>query len=204
MGSEVHKYRVTTSPDWWSNIYRRQWGKHRTILLPECRTLTKSLHSALPSNFTVSHITSGDGAEYEERGDSLYPLDLTFAPHREASGLIHESALACMVAEDITDEVFRPERKVTDTPKRQRLKLQSLKRIHVNQHVIRGNTAEISEPPLTVKVARSNYRAHEVEVLGPSVVVYRPEHPLSCGARVWIETRAIVRVRNGNVWSIAE
>ena len=66
-------------------------------------------------------------------------------------------------------------------------------RIHVNQHVIKRNakTGE-SEPVLTVKQGRKNTYAHEVEILGPSRVVYSPEKPLSCGARVWVETESEV------------
>ncbi len=65
--------------------------------------------------------------------------------------------------------------------------------VHVNQHVIRANakTGE-REPPLTVKTYRSNDYAHEVEIAGPSKIVYRPDKPLSCGARVWIETEGEV------------
>lgn len=74
-----------------------------------------------------------------------------------------------------------------------------LKRIHVNQHVIRRNRLQgESAPPLTVKVGRENHKAHRVEVYGPCSVVYRPERPLDCGARVWIETRAIVSVEDGD------
>lgn len=43
---------------------------------------------------------------------------------------------------------------------------------------------------LTVKTYKTNTYAHEVEVLGPSRLVYSPDKPLSCGARVWIETFA--------------
>jgi len=66
-------------------------------------------------------------------------------------------------------------------------------RIHVNQHIIRRNakTGE-SEPVLTVKQGRSNIYAHSVQILGPSRVVYSPCKPLSCGARVWIETQSEV------------
>lgn len=72
-----------------------------------------------------------------------------------------------------------------------------LKRIHVNQHVIRANKKHgASDPPLTVKTYRENLRCHEVEILGPSRLVYSPEKPLSCGARVWIETQADVLVRD--------
>ena len=66
-------------------------------------------------------------------------------------------------------------------------------RIHVNQHTIRRNskTGERSAP-LTVKTYLSNTTAHEVVINGPSRIVYEPDCPLSCGARVWIETDAEV------------
>ncbi len=68
-----------------------------------------------------------------------------------------------------------------------------LKRIHVNQHVIRANRkADASEPPLRIKLSDANITASEITIHGPAKVVYRPERPLSCGARVWIETRSSV------------
>ncbi len=74
-----------------------------------------------------------------------------------------------------------------------------LKRIHVYQHVIRANHKSGSvEPPLSVKTSRANTRGDSVEILGPSKVVYAPAKPLSCGARVWIETQAQVRVQRNN------
>jgi hypothetical protein len=67
--------------------------------------------------------------------------------------------------------------------------------IHVNQHAIRRNLrAQTPEPVLTVKTYKSNTYAHEVEVQGPSRLVYSPDKPLSCGARVWIETLSPVLV----------
>lgn len=67
--------------------------------------------------------------------------------------------------------------------------------VHVNQHAIRRNIGAGSpEPVLTVKTYKSNQYAHEVEILGPSRIVYRPQKPLSCGARVWIETESEVRL----------
>ena len=67
--------------------------------------------------------------------------------------------------------------------------------IHVNQHVIKENRKTgAKEPVLTVKTYKSNTYAHEVEILGPSKVVYSPDKPLSCGARVWIETHGEVRI----------
>ena len=68
--------------------------------------------------------------------------------------------------------------------------------IHVNQHVIKRNAKEGSQDPvLTVKTYNSNQYAYEVDIRGPSKVVYSPDKPLSCGARVWIETDARVDTR---------
>lgn len=68
--------------------------------------------------------------------------------------------------------------------------------IHVNQHVIRHNSKTgDNNPVLTVKTYKSNVYAHEVDILGPSKVVYSPDKPLSCGARVWIETDSEVIVK---------
>jgi hypothetical protein len=65
--------------------------------------------------------------------------------------------------------------------------------IHVNQHVIKANAKTgANDPVLTVKTYKSNTYAHEVQIHGPSRVVYSAESPLSCGARVWIETEAEV------------
>lgn len=67
--------------------------------------------------------------------------------------------------------------------------------IHVNQHVIKSNRkAGANDPVLTVKTYKNNTYAHEVEILGPSKVVYSPDKPLSCGAHVWIETQAEVKI----------
>lgn len=70
-----------------------------------------------------------------------------------------------------------------------------LKRIHINQHKIRANKKHgTNEPVMTVKVGKHNLYGHEIEIEGPSKVVYRPEKPLSCGARVWVETMSKVLV----------
>ena len=69
------------------------------------------------------------------------------------------------------------------------------KYIHVNQHVIRANKKHgTNEPVITVKTYKTNTYGHEVEILGDSKVVYSPDKPLSCGARVWIETDAEVKI----------
>ena len=66
-------------------------------------------------------------------------------------------------------------------------------RIHVNQHIIKRNAKTgLREPVITVKQGRNNTYAHSVQILGPSTVIYSPDKPLSCGAKVWIETEAEV------------
>jgi|TARA_R110000823_G_scaffold144509_1_gene274664 hypothetical protein len=63
-------------------------------------------------------------------------------------------------------------------------------RIHINQHKIRSNakTGE-REPVITVKTYKSNEYATDVMIDGPSKLVYSPDKPLSCGAKVWIEAK---------------
>jgi hypothetical protein len=63
-------------------------------------------------------------------------------------------------------------------------------------HKIKANKKHgTNEPVITIKEGKSNTYCHEVDILGPSKVVYRPEKPLSCGARVWIETDAELKIK---------
>ena len=65
--------------------------------------------------------------------------------------------------------------------------------IHVNQHVVRSNKKNNeNEPVITVKQGSKNTYCHEVQINGPSKVVYGGNEKaiLSCGARVVIETEA--------------
>lgn len=74
------------------------------------------------------------------------------------------------------------------------------KKIHINQHVIRANKKNgTNNPVITVKTSKSNTYASEVEILGTSKLVYRPDKPLSCGARVWIETASKVILDGTNM-----
>ena len=69
------------------------------------------------------------------------------------------------------------------------------KRIHVNQHNIRANGKDGGERPvITCKTYKDNHYGHSVVINGASRVLYRPDKPLSCGAKVWIETNAEVEV----------
>jgi hypothetical protein len=67
-------------------------------------------------------------------------------------------------------------------------------RIHVNQHHIRANAKGADLPVLTVKTYKENTKCNRVTIHGPSTVVYSPDNPLACGAKVWIETEAEVEV----------
>ena len=68
--------------------------------------------------------------------------------------------------------------------------------VHVNQHVIKRNhkTGE-RNPVITAKTYKDNKYGREVTISGPCKVIYRPDKPLSCGAKVWIETESEVEVR---------
>jgi len=68
-------------------------------------------------------------------------------------------------------------------------------RIHVNQHVIKANAKYGENNPIfTIKQGGKNTYAYNVKVVGEMELVYSPDKPLSCGAKVWIETRGDVKV----------
>ena len=77
------------------------------------------------------------------------------------------------------------------------------KRIHINQHKIRSNNKTMIaggvgckglEPVVTCKTYKDSLYGHSVFILGESKVIYSPNKPLSCGAKVWIETSAPVDI----------
>lgn len=69
--------------------------------------------------------------------------------------------------------------------------------IHVNQNVVKLNIKTgAREPVLTVKTYKTNTYANEVEIKGDSKVVYSHDKPLSCSARVLIETDSEVIIKN--------
>ena len=72
-----------------------------------------------------------------------------------------------------------------------------IKRIHVNQHNIKANAKGSDLPVFTVKTYKANHKGDRVSVNGPVELVYSPDNPLSCGAKVWMETTAPVVVYEG-------
>lgn len=75
----------------------------------------------------------------------------------------------------------------------------SVKKIHINQFAIRRNLKRQNnelegalEPVITCKTGKSNIYAMHADIKGPSELVYSPDKPLSCGAKVWILTKSEV------------
>ena len=73
-----------------------------------------------------------------------------------------------------------------------------LTRIHVNQHNFRANNKGGDLPVITVKDYKRNRKVNQAVIMDGdrevARVVYRPDRPLSCGAKLWIETSLEVRV----------
>ena len=75
-----------------------------------------------------------------------------------------------------------------------------IKRIHVNQHHIRSNKQKGTDlPVITIKEGKTNTYCNEVEILGPSKVIYggsgcEAKPILSCGARAVIETTSEIKI----------
>ena len=69
--------------------------------------------------------------------------------------------------------------------------------VHVYQQRIRQNInkpAADREPPVIVREGKAVRYGNTVEITGPSRLVYSPDKPLKCGARVWLETASEVLV----------
>jgi len=70
-----------------------------------------------------------------------------------------------------------------------------MKIIHINRNIIQQNEKHGRTLPVCRVQEGNNVRyGMQVNILGPSRMVYRPEKPLSCGARLWIETDAEVEI----------
>ena len=84
-------------------------------------------------------------------------------------------------------------------------KLMAITRVHVNQHVIRANAKNgENNPVFTIKSRGKNTYAHSVKVVGEMELIYSPNKPLSCGAKVWIETKGDIVVTNDTTKEITQ
>lgn len=71
-----------------------------------------------------------------------------------------------------------------------------MKTIHVNSQNIRSNIrSDEHKPVIIVWEGNTKHYCFEVEIKGPSRVVYSPDKPNRSGARLWIETEADVEMR---------
>jgi hypothetical protein len=72
----------------------------------------------------------------------------------------------------------------------------ALSRIHVNRQVIhKDNKSGSVSKAVGVETSGQRKRyGYAVTINGPSRVVYRPNKPLKCGAKCWMETHAPVTV----------
>jgi hypothetical protein len=66
-----------------------------------------------------------------------------------------------------------------------------MKIIHINRNVIQSNAKHgRKEPVCRVQEGSVVRYCMEVDIKGPSRMVYNPENPLKCGAKLWIETES--------------
>ncbi|MGD1917396.1 MAG: DNA-binding protein [Pleurocapsa sp.] len=65
--------------------------------------------------------------------------------------------------------------------------------VHINSNLIKQNMKKIPEerkPVIAIKGAQKSY-VHQLEIPAPCRVVYSPDKPLRCGAKVWIEVLGV-------------
>tara|TARA_B110000444_G_scaffold149867_1_gene140219 strand:+ start:23163 stop:23615 length:453 start_codon:yes stop_codon:yes gene_type:complete len=68
--------------------------------------------------------------------------------------------------------------------------------IHVNQAMIAHNRKNPGKPkpPITIQTSNGSIRASRMKIKGDSELVYDPQNQLSCGARLWIETKSPIEL----------
>ena len=66
-----------------------------------------------------------------------------------------------------------------------------MKIIHINRNIIQRNAKHGTENPVC-RVEENGKVVYCMELIikGPSRMVYRPDAPRPCGAKLWIETEA--------------
>jgi hypothetical protein len=74
-----------------------------------------------------------------------------------------------------------------------------ISRVHVNQYHIKANAKGKNKPVFTVKTYKENVKGNKVVIKDKAgtvvaTFVYSPDKPLSCGAKVWLETELTVDV----------
>lgn len=69
------------------------------------------------------------------------------------------------------------------------------KLIHINRNIIQHNAKYGKKLPVCrVQEGSKSRYGQTIDIHGPSKMVYDPEHPLKCGAKLWIETEAKITI----------
>lgn len=67
--------------------------------------------------------------------------------------------------------------------------------IHINRNIIQYNAKHGTEFPVCrVQEGNKSRYGKSVDIHGNSSMVYKPESPLKCGAKLWIETEADITI----------
>ena len=69
--------------------------------------------------------------------------------------------------------------------------------IHINKNIIQQNIKRGTKLPVCrVELKGKTWYGSKVDILGPSEMIYSPDKPRKCGARLWIETDSEVVIHN--------
>jgi hypothetical protein len=69
--------------------------------------------------------------------------------------------------------------------------------IHINKNIIQKNIKRGTKLPVCrVELKGKTWYGSKVDILGPSEMIYSPDKPRKCGARLWIETDSEVFIHN--------
>ena len=74
--------------------------------------------------------------------------------------------------------------------------------IHINKNLKQSNDKHgRSNPVCRVEVGGETLYGSRVDILGPSSMIYSPDKPRKCGAKLWIETNAEVIIHDKTTYS---
>lgn len=75
------------------------------------------------------------------------------------------------------------------------------KLIHINRNVIQWNAKHGANIPVCrVSEGKETKYGRTVDIHGPSKMIYDPDNPLKCGAKLWIETEADITIEDECRW----
>ena len=74
--------------------------------------------------------------------------------------------------------------------------------IHINKNLKQSNDKHgRSNPVCRVEVGGETLYGSRVDILGPSSMIYSPDKPRKCGAKLWIETEGEVVIHDKTTFS---